>query len=277
MNNLIKRKRIYGFTLIELLVVISIIALLIAILMPALNKAREQGKRAVCLTNMKSLGVCWMMYADDNDDRIVSGMTTPMREVGTSGGVRKFAFDKAHPLYDSFFRGASWVGWWSDKSDLEAQIQTIEVGMLYPYNQTVTLYRCPAGKLDEVRTYSIGDSMNAYDGLGGVVLTKLSSVTFPSTRMVFIDEGCASIHSWTIHPYEEYWHNPVPIRHNIGTNLSFADGHSEYWKWVDERTIELAIVNERSSATYYPTLSEQPGNPDLIRMQRAVWGRVHRP
>ncbi len=62
-----------GFTLIELLVVIAIIAVLMAILMPALNRAGEQGKRAACLSNLKQLTLSWIMYAGENDDRIVSG------------------------------------------------------------------------------------------------------------------------------------------------------------------------------------------------------------
>ena len=62
-----------GFTLIELLVVIAIIALLMAILMPALQRAKEQGQRAVCMGTLKQLTLCWIMYADDNDDRLVNG------------------------------------------------------------------------------------------------------------------------------------------------------------------------------------------------------------
>ena len=62
-----------GFTLIELLVVIAIIAILMAILMPSLNRAREQGKRAACLSNLKQLTLAWIAYAGDNDDRIVNG------------------------------------------------------------------------------------------------------------------------------------------------------------------------------------------------------------
>ncbi|MHC4435583.1 MAG: type II secretion system protein [Planctomycetota bacterium] len=64
--------RLRAFTLIELLVVIAIIALLMAILMPTLKRAREQGQRAVCLGNLKQLGLAWILYADDNDDRLVS-------------------------------------------------------------------------------------------------------------------------------------------------------------------------------------------------------------
>ncbi|MHC4070937.1 MAG: type II secretion system protein [Planctomycetota bacterium] len=62
-------RRKEGFTLIELLVVIAIIAILLAILMPALNRVREQGKRAVCLSNLKQLSLAWILYADDNERR----------------------------------------------------------------------------------------------------------------------------------------------------------------------------------------------------------------
>ncbi len=268
-----------GFTLIELLVVISIIALLISILMPALNMAREQGKRAVCLSNLRSLGVIWMMYADDNEDRMVNAMTTPIQDVGM-GMFREFEFDSSHPLYQNYFHGPSWVGWWDDKNDIEAQMKTIEVGLLYPYCQVANLYRCPTGKQGEVRTYSIGDSMNGYDGfrsVGGITLKKLSSVRSPSARMVFIDEGHATPESWTVCPHEASWWDPIPIRHNIGTNLSFADGHSEYWKWVDERTIALALEAKKNPASCYPPSPPQFDTPDLMKMQRAVWGRAYKP
>ncbi|MCP4454924.1 MAG: prepilin-type N-terminal cleavage/methylation domain-containing protein, partial [Planctomycetes bacterium] len=62
-----------GFTLIELLVVIAIIAVLMGILMPALQSAREQGQRASCLGNMRQLGLAWTMYADENEGKIVHG------------------------------------------------------------------------------------------------------------------------------------------------------------------------------------------------------------
>ncbi|MHC4693082.1 MAG: type II secretion system protein, partial [Planctomycetota bacterium] len=62
-----------GFTLVELLVVIAIIALLMAILMPALNRARELGRRSVCLGNLKQLALAWVMYADENDGDLVNG------------------------------------------------------------------------------------------------------------------------------------------------------------------------------------------------------------
>ena len=67
------RKFLTGFTLIELLVVIAIIAVLMAILMPALHRAREQGRRIACLNNLKQLTLAWIMYADENEGKIVNG------------------------------------------------------------------------------------------------------------------------------------------------------------------------------------------------------------
>ncbi|HEC03835.1 MAG TPA: type II secretion system protein, partial [Phycisphaerales bacterium] len=62
-----------GFTLIELLVVIAIIAILMAVLMPALNIARDQARRIHCISNVKNLTLGWLLYKDDNDDRLVGG------------------------------------------------------------------------------------------------------------------------------------------------------------------------------------------------------------
>ena len=77
------RKR--GFTLIELLVVIAIIAILMAVLMPALSRAREQGQRAVCLNNVKQPQFAWMMYADDNDSKMIITLINGVNIVFRSG------------------------------------------------------------------------------------------------------------------------------------------------------------------------------------------------
>src|SRR5512147_2062826 len=89
-----------GFTLIELLVVIAVIAILMAILMPALNRAREQGKRAACLSNLKQLGLAWNLYADDNNDRMVNGDSGEYTGMYNSSGL---PYDKSH------YKEKSWV------------------------------------------------------------------------------------------------------------------------------------------------------------------------
>src|SRR5438309_7061925 len=69
----VNQRRVFGFTLVELLVVIGIIALLISILLPALNRAREEGKRTICLTGLRSFGQLLNMYANDNKGRVPLG------------------------------------------------------------------------------------------------------------------------------------------------------------------------------------------------------------
>lgn len=72
-----------GFTLIELLVVISVIAVLMGILMPVLGRVREVGQRAVCLSNLRQLTLAWILYAEENDGRLVNGVGF---EIATQGG-----------------------------------------------------------------------------------------------------------------------------------------------------------------------------------------------
>ncbi len=116
MDTIMEKPR--GFTLIELLVVIAIIAVLMAILMPALNRAREQGKRAACLSNVKQMGLAWVMYADDNDGKIVSGNTS-------LGGHNK---DED-----------CWVYWPGRDASEESQIEGIQSGLLFPYCPSLNL------------------------------------------------------------------------------------------------------------------------------------------
>ena len=238
-----------GFTLVELLVVIAIIALLMAILLPALNKAREQGKRAVCLNNCKQLAVAWGMYADENDDRIVNGNPE-------TGGHNK--------------DGTCWTYRHAGAS-IDIQIQGIKDGLLYKYCNNFKLYKCPTGMRDEVVTYAIVDSMNGYDRITGVakdqIIRNRLKIGRPGSRVVFVDEGELTPCSWTVYYDRESWWDYPPLRHGNGTNFSFADGHSEYWKWTDTRTIGLG--NKEPGF-----VGRQEGNTDLHRVQKAVWGKL---
>jgi len=113
-----------GFTLIELLVVIAIIALLMAILIPTLNRAKEQGKRAACLNNLRQLVLAWTLYADDNDDKIVNGNTS-------TGSANK--------------DGTCWVYWPGRSAPEQQRIDDLERGLLFPYVPDIKLYKCPTG------------------------------------------------------------------------------------------------------------------------------------
>lgn len=114
-------RREQGFTLIELLVVIAIIALLMAILIPALNRAREQGKRTVCYAHLKGLGVALRMYVDDND-----GKTNPLRNNG---------------LWDNAWENPPVIKKYRPKDDLAYW------GIFYyPYAKNKDIFACPSSK-----------------------------------------------------------------------------------------------------------------------------------
>jgi len=252
--------------LIELLVVIAIIALLMAILIPTLNRAREQGKRAACLNNLRQLGLSWVMYADDNDDKIVNGCT------GKGG---------ESPIPDDEDGWVHWAGY-SDQTDEYDQLVAIERGALFPHVKSERLYKCPTGLRGEMRTYAIVDAMNGWPS--GPRIKKRMEILRPGERLVFIDEGWVTFASWSV-PYdrEAWWgatvtspgilaadnrhKDPPPVRHGNGTNFSFADGHSNYWKWKDPRTVSYGKLEVGSAP-------DQPGNPDLHRVQKAMWGEL---
>jgi len=244
-----KRK---GFTLVELLVVIAIIAILMAVLMPALNKVREQGKRAVCLNNLRQLMLAWITYADENDDKLVRG------------DVREH--DGLHP--DEI----PWVekDWPRGGVSVEDQKIAIMAGALYPYTKNVKLYRCPVAFVGEVRTYSVVDAMNTARYDGGPMLKKRMKIKGPGERCVFIDDsGATPMGGWSIYYTMNAWRDEPPLRHGDGANWSFADGHSEYWKWKDPKT---PLWNVSNTSEWKGVV--RPGDVDIYRARRAAWGKL---
>ncbi len=189
-------------------------------------------KRAVCLANMKRLTHAWILCAQDNGGDIPGGIP--------GSGTRP------------------WIGGQG----------RIENGSLWPYCRDDSLYQCPNGKRGEAVTYAV---VNAMDGTGAI--RKLSDVpeSTSSRRMVFIDTGRAMSTSFEVY-YDEYrlW-DSLPVRHEKGTCVSLADGHSEYWRWQDPRTVQSEAPPEHAG----PGPVVPSGyNQDIIRLQIAVWGEL---
>lgn len=252
-----------GFTLIELLVVIAIIALLLAIIMPALKKVKMQAKTLVCKANCKTMATAWGSYAMENDEAIVSSMT----------GYSNYSNELG---YEPLLHPNAWTGWagyqYEDSPDNEErQTLAIQQGKLYPYLETPNVYRCPASEKEEIRCFSIPDNMGNPDTEGALYMgdakpvIKTTQVKVSSSRIVFLDEGYATYGGYTIYYDRPEWWDLPPIRHDNGVTLGFVDGHSEFYKWRDERTIEtgegdLSIIHD--------------GNEDLMMMQRGIYGKL---
>lgn len=257
-------RRIKAFTLIELLVVIAIIALLLAILMPALRRVKEAGKRIVCLSNVKTLSMSYIMYLNDYEGVLPVG-------AGPKAWCNMVVPPYHHTPLDA---------------PKELQIDAIENGLLYPYVENVKVYRCPVAEKNEFRTYSISTAMN-YTILGhlggdaGAVITKITQVRSTANRMLFLDDYVNDWNaSWYVPGDAQVWFNSTPIRHGSGGNVfSFVDGHSEFHGWKDQRTIDLAeLCYEARSPEARGRPGNAPGeqadNEDLIWAARSQWGTI---
>ena len=233
-----------AFTLVELLVVIGIIALLIAILLPALRKAKDMAQRTVCGSQMRQLTAAWMIYANDNKGTMVSCDTAK-------------------------------YGWVTDLGAGQTIEQTIKNGALYKYLNSIKVYKCPT---EQTTTRLCTYSLNNYLGTRspGVwsdwyEIMKLSSIRRTSETIVFIEEndsrgynmgGFVEWYPLTVTPGQ--WVDYVAGWHLGGANFSFADGHVENWQWYDPRTLKVT--------DFYQTT---PNNKDLERLRTALvtWPR----
>jgi prepilin-type N-terminal cleavage/methylation domain-containing protein/prepilin-type processing-associated H-X9-DG protein len=262
-----------GFTLIELLVVIAIIAILAGMLLPALAKAKAKAHNANCLGNLKQLQLCWTMYADDNQDRLVKNWLDHNEAWVAQGG-------SVHSM-----PGAT-------------NVNIIRSGKLYPYNNSVDIYRCPVdselpselrtvlkGKR-RARSYSMNGRMGGADasdarygaadtswvlGAQYPMFRKSTEIMEPSPSQAFvfleesyltIDDGYFAVKA----PGVNIWQNSPTIRHGRSCEFSFADGHAEIWKW--------RYLNKDQDLDAPVRVGGVDSTPDLVRLQAATaWKR----
>jgi len=222
-----------GFTLIELLVVIAMIALLMAILLPALSRARGFAQSAACLNHLRQLQICWLMYANDH------GGTLPPN-------LSVYDLSTGEPIPGLDLR----LTWCAGNASQDISTANIERGYLFPYNRSAAIYHCPADKakvagtsVRHTRSYNMSQSVTGIS-FGSVLhlptfqnLTQIRTPE-PANLFVFIDvheDGIAdSLFGIPVpgDPFDGIWFDLPANRHNDGCNLSFADGHVEHWKWA---------------------------------------------
>ncbi len=239
-----------GFTLVELLVVLGIISVLAGLLLPALARSRSKARAIACLSQVRQLNLALLMYAGDNNDRLVYNL----------GGVRGFRV--APELLDQ-----NWVNnvlsWELDPDNTNRAF--IAKSPLGPWlGHSLGVFVCPsdhvlstvqrgAGWSRRVRSYSlnamVGDA-GANVVNGGNVLNpgyrqflRLADVPQPVATFSFIDEHPDSItDGYFLNPGEELeWQHLPASYHDGAASLAFLDGHSELHVWRSPSTLRPPI------------------------------------
>ena len=210
-----------AFTLIELLVVIAIIAILAALLFPALARAKQKATGIACLNNTKQLVQAWIMYADDSEGLLVAN-----REKNELNGGST----------DSWVLGViSYNG--PDATNDEKMVR----GLLGPYtSKSRGVYKCPGDRSAAPNYGPRVRSMSMCRLLGNNnKRTKVAELINPSPVMTWVtmDEHPDTLNDGYYYLEDKYdWIDYPAAYHNNAGGFSFADGHSEIRKWIDGRT-----------------------------------------
>jgi prepilin-type N-terminal cleavage/methylation domain-containing protein/prepilin-type processing-associated H-X9-DG protein len=249
-----------GFTLIELLVVIAIIAILAAMLLPALSKAKARAQETQCMGNVRQLQIASMVYVTDFNDRLPNNdVGSPTSEAGPDawikGNVQRFTTPPQ-----------SYSTYWAS------------TGALWPYNKSYGIYVCPTdhsrvnASAEHNRSYAISvwlscNNINqVHNDAYAMEALKSSQVKNPSQAIDFMEENQISIDNGVIGIFSRttagIWNLPSNRHNNAGT-LTFVDGHAEAWRWkgivntLNQRWNATGLTigsgsNQRPSATVNP-------------------------
>jgi prepilin-type N-terminal cleavage/methylation domain-containing protein len=266
-----------AFTLIELLVVILIIAILAALLLPTIARAKQSAQNIKCTSNLHQLTLGWTSYANDNTDKVAQNTATASTNWGNAKTGMEENCQPGQP-------DASWVLGLA----ANAAPALITNGLIYPYVGGVKVYKCPA---DAAMTSVSGDtklatpvptlrsySMNTYMGgywkpESGVVATefnKLSVMALPTSQaLVFVEENPMTINdgAWcqdigALANPPGYWVDSPAHYHINAGSLAFADSHSQLRAWTDKYVLANTPQNAAGDSSGKGNFFADPNSVD---------------
>jgi prepilin-type N-terminal cleavage/methylation domain-containing protein/prepilin-type processing-associated H-X9-DG protein len=279
-NRSYRRTSSRAFTLIELLVVIAIIAILAAMLLPALGKAKQKAYGIHCINNLHQLTLAWILYSGDFNDKIPAN--AGVGTVATTAPVPPATLNLGIWVHGLMGGLSFWGG--------ETLPELVQAGSLYPYAKSLNIFKCPADRktgqpgsanrsVPTTRSMSMNAFMNPFGSTpgGGVdrIYRKQSDIVAPApvNCWVFIDESPGTVNDgyFLCDPISNpaQWVDLPAAYHNGAGGIAFADGHAEIRKWRDGRIIEALNIN----FNIYPSDPKQSPAADLTWLQQRSTAR----